>query len=308
MSNENSNMLVSVCIPCYNQPQFIKQAVESVLMQSYENIEIIISDDSENDDTKKVIESCSFPKIVKYYKNSFNIGRVKNYRKLLYELSNGKYVLMLDGDDFLLDFNFISIAVNRFISNPDIILVAGGISKFDTIENKNEIYKISDNENIFDGKLVFEEPQFLACHQASIYIRDLAIALNFYNYESMGSDSESLFRYYLFGKVLYLNNIVSCWRIHKENTTYSRDINLQIKELDFINSIYNFSTSYISTKILKKWRNFIYYQMLQHILYLMKNYNKISRINILFKHFRFLGYYYFLILLTNTLLKKNENI
>ena len=50
------NPLVSVVIPTYNNTEVLKQALESVLNQTYENIEIIIGDDSTNEETKNFIK------------------------------------------------------------------------------------------------------------------------------------------------------------------------------------------------------------------------------------------------------------
>ena len=281
--NKKYNDLVSVCIPCYNQPQYIKQAIDSVLNQTYKNIEIIISDDSNNDETEKIINETHYPPNVIYSKNHSNLGRVKNYRKLLYDLSKGKYVLMLDGDDFLLDNNFIDIAIKKFNNDKNVILVAGGVVKYDELSNKYEEIKVCQTDVVFRGKNVFENPQFLACHQSSIYIRELSLALNFYNYESIGSDSESLYRYYLMGDIVYLKNVVSCWRIHKNNSTFIRNVQLQLLELDFINSIFSFASNYIHAETLKKWRSFLYYNMLLHIFSLIKSKKRIYKLFVVLK-------------------------
>lgn len=257
--------LVTVMIATYNQSKYILQAVESAFNQDYSNIEIIVSDDSLNDDTKIVIEKYVNFKNFAYYKNDKNIGRVKNYRKLLYDLSNGKYVIMLDGDDFFIDNRHISKAVSFFTKDEKIVVVGAGINFFYEKDNFSKELKITETNRIFEGKDIFKVPQFLANHQTSIYNRKLACELDFYRHPSMGSDSESLFRLYLRGRVVYLTSISSTWRIHEENTTFIRDIKLQIKELDFIDSIAFDALAFLDPIIINKWKKFMYQAMVNHI-------------------------------------------
>ena len=125
---KNMYPLVTIMIPTYNQSNYILQAVESALNQDYCNIEVVVSDDSTNDETKLILGKFSKLNNFKYYKSDENIGRVKNYRKLLYDLSNGDYVIMLDGDDFFNDNAHISKAVSYFNTDEKIIVVGAGIN------------------------------------------------------------------------------------------------------------------------------------------------------------------------------------
>ncbi|RUT63328.1 hypothetical protein C1149_16050 [Clostridium botulinum] len=63
--------LVSVLIPTYNRPEYFKEALESVINQTYRNIEIIIGDDSTNDETENLIKENYLNNYdnIKYYHN-----------------------------------------------------------------------------------------------------------------------------------------------------------------------------------------------------------------------------------------------
>lgn len=280
--------LVSIMIPTYNQSRYIAQAVESALNQDYGNIEIIVSDDSVNDDTKNVLEKYLNFKNFTYSKNEKNIGRVKNYRKLLYDLSKGEYVIMLDGDDFFIDKKHISKAVSFFNTDEKIVVVGAGINVFYEKDNFNKEQKITETTYIFEGKDIFTAPQFLANHQTSIYKRKLACELDFYRHPSMGCDSESLFRLYLHGKIVYLSSISTTWRVHEQNTTFVRDIKLQIKELDFIDSIAVEALPFLNSDILSKWRKFMYRAMSNHIFSIASQSNDIK--SLIYIQIKLFGY------------------
>jgi glycosyltransferase involved in cell wall biosynthesis len=91
--------LVSVLIPTYNRPHYFELALQSVLQQTYKNIEIIVCDDSTNDETFKLIH----PYLIKYnhiryYKNEVNLGQFDNDIQCM-ELAKGEYVNFLMDDD-----------------------------------------------------------------------------------------------------------------------------------------------------------------------------------------------------------------
>ncbi|WP_246073102.1 glycosyltransferase [Paenibacillus dokdonensis] len=91
--------LVSILIPTYNRPDYFRQALESVLNQTYKNIEIVICDDSTNDETEKLIKNylVNHPNI-RYYRNEKNLGQFKNDLKCM-DLAKGNYVNFLMDDD-----------------------------------------------------------------------------------------------------------------------------------------------------------------------------------------------------------------
>lgn len=94
-----NNPKVSVCIPNYNGSQYIENAIQSVLNQSYTNFELIIVDNCSTDNSIEVINKFSDPRI-KIYRNPTNIGMVKNWNKCI-SLASGEYLCLLSHDDVL---------------------------------------------------------------------------------------------------------------------------------------------------------------------------------------------------------------
>lgn len=119
-------MKVSVIIPTFNSEKFIKRAIYSVLIQSYEDFELIIVDDCSTDNTVKIIESFNDDRI-KIVKHDVNTG-VGVARQTGLKYTTGDFVLFVDSDDYLKD-DFIEMCVLlQKQENADIIYTSFSIS------------------------------------------------------------------------------------------------------------------------------------------------------------------------------------
>lgn len=90
---------VSIGIPTYNRSGYLIRALESVLNQSYRNIEIIVSDNASDDDTTERVRGMSDPRIV-FLQQKQNVGMTGNFNACLHAAS-GELFLLLSDDDFL---------------------------------------------------------------------------------------------------------------------------------------------------------------------------------------------------------------
>jgi len=108
--------LVSICIPTYNRENIIAHTIESVIRQTYENIEIIISDNCSTDRTYEIIKAyASKDKRIKCYQQPENTGPVQNWKNCQRK-STGEFVKFLWSDDYI-DNIFIEKTVDQFSSN-----------------------------------------------------------------------------------------------------------------------------------------------------------------------------------------------
>lgn len=90
--------LVSIIMPSYNTGRFIKETIESVLLQSYENWELLIVDDCSTDDTDEVVSDFLTDERIHYIKNEKNCGAAVSRNRALGE-AKGKWIAFLDSDD-----------------------------------------------------------------------------------------------------------------------------------------------------------------------------------------------------------------
>jgi glycosyltransferase involved in cell wall biosynthesis len=106
--------LVTIGIPTYNRADgYLTEALESALNQTYENIEIVISDNASTDHTSELIKSYHDSRI-RYYKHDENIGAHNNFNYCL-EQATGRYFLMLHDDDKI-DRDFLETCMQRALN------------------------------------------------------------------------------------------------------------------------------------------------------------------------------------------------
>lgn len=151
----NQKPLVSVICTCYNHQNFVTDSIQSVLNQTYSNIEIIIIDDYSLDDSVTVIKNfiIDFPEI-KFIENPENLGNTKAFNKAE-KLATGDFLIDLAGDDLLLK-NCIEDQVNTFLSteNKSVGIVFGNTLNINANgDYVSDYFKTNLNKNVVDQGL-----------------------------------------------------------------------------------------------------------------------------------------------------------
>lgn len=112
-----SKVTVSICIPTYNQVEYLKKCIQSILVQDYLDYEIVISDDSTNDTVKSYIDSLGLNEKISYYRNSPSLGTPENWNHSISK-AQGKYIKVLHHDDFFTETNSLAQFVSLLENNP----------------------------------------------------------------------------------------------------------------------------------------------------------------------------------------------
>lgn len=118
---DNRSRLVSVIIPVYNVEKCLRRCVDSVLNQTYENIEVILVDDGSPDGCPKICDEYreKDSRIVVIHKEN---GGPASARNVGLSIFNGEFCLFVDSDDWVEE-DYIEILVDKMIKkNPDIIV------------------------------------------------------------------------------------------------------------------------------------------------------------------------------------------
>src|SRR5690625_4382943 len=138
MVNKDSNPLVSVVLSVFNDEAYVRESIESIIEQTYSNLEIIIINDGSNESTVKILEE--------YQEKDNRIKLIHQSNKGLalslnrgMELASGFYIARMDSDDISLK-GRIATQVKALLKNKDVVALG---SNADVIDRDGVyIYKI----------------------------------------------------------------------------------------------------------------------------------------------------------------------
>lgn len=233
--------LISVIIPTYNRKDMLLRAVESVLMQKYSNIEIIIINDCSTDETKNYLDELSTNiQIVRVINNSINMNAGYN-RNLGFREAKGDYVVFLDDDDYYIDNNFFSKAINIHNSYGDLAFVAANAF----IEEKQNKKLIVSNINMTG---IIKKDQYLKGFQinlkkplstfTSVFNKKILDNLDFENMKMM-NDSSIYLRSLLVLDAYIMNDIIGVYVIHESNISKGLNTDFIIMNLEEKSWVFN---------------------------------------------------------------------
>jgi glycosyltransferase involved in cell wall biosynthesis len=126
---------VSFVVPCYNLAHFLPECVNSILSQTYANLEVLIMDDCSPDNTPQIAASFQDER-VRYIRNDPNLGHLRNYNKGI-ALSRGKYVWLISADDYLRKPYITEKYVNLLDTHPNVgYVICPGLGVLDGVETR----------------------------------------------------------------------------------------------------------------------------------------------------------------------------
>jgi glycosyltransferase involved in cell wall biosynthesis len=126
--------LVSVIVPTYNCESYLAQAIESVLSQTYESVEIIVVDDGSTDSSAEIAKNFGLSVNYSYQTNSGSAAA----RNRGIELAQGFYFAFLDADDIWVE-NKLTLQIDALTENPELDIVFGQVKQFHSPELDDSI-------------------------------------------------------------------------------------------------------------------------------------------------------------------------
>ena len=148
---DNSN-LISVIVPVYNVEQYLSYCIESIVNQTYKNLEIILIDDGSPDNCPKICDEWALKdnRIKVYHLENGGAGKARN---IGLSYATGKYISFIDSDDYV-SIDFYKTLMSLINDNCDIVecdytIVHDEECNFSSSEIKNE-YKIFTNEEAME--------------------------------------------------------------------------------------------------------------------------------------------------------------
>ena len=207
---------ISVVMPAYNGEKYLREAIDSILDQTYKNFEFIILNDGSTDNTEEIILSYDDPRIV-YVRNEENLQIVKTLNKGI-DLAKGKYIARMDADDIAYK-DRLKTQVKFMDTNLE-VAVCGCL--MDSTDNSQLIYKFPFGE-IANFHLLYGPP---VAHP-TVMIRRSILTLNNLFYDETIKYAEDYDLWSRIAKVAKIDNIprvLVSYRTHSNQISQSKAI------------------------------------------------------------------------------------
>ena len=235
MKTIRNQPLVSVCIPTYNAEKTVVSTVQSILNQTYQNLEIIIVNNASTDNTLALLQQFKDPRI-QIYTNGKNIGGEKNWSRCI-GLTSGEYIAIFHADDLYMP-KMVEKQVQVFHDDPAIGAV---FTMANHINDRGEII----GESILlpvelRGKGIYHFPEifisimgnlnFLMCPSAMVR-SEIYKELAPFNYERFGTsaDLDMWLRILERHPIAILDEKLMSWRVSNKVIVKIEEVYLKVK-------------------------------------------------------------------------------
>lgn len=245
--------LVSIVLPVYNGEKYLAKSIESVLSQTYKNLELIIVNDSSTDSSEEIIMKFKeLDERIVYIKNDIN-------SKLPQSLNNGFSIAKGDyyswtSDDNMYHKDAIEKMVHYMENHNNTGLVCSDMNIIDENGDFQYVFKVGTYERILTGNNVG------ACF---LYRADVAKAVGGYRNDLLYiEDYEYWLRIYFHSQIDYLNEILYEYRHHSKSLTESKKNNVQNALERFLwNNLYKYEKMDIpKDEIFELFTRLMYYK------------------------------------------------
>ncbi len=211
------NPLVSILMPVYKTAAYLREAVDSMLAQTFKDFELIVLNDCSPDDAEKILDTYDDPRIVRY-KGEKNVG-LSNVLNVGIEMARGKYIARMDSDDISIP-NRLQLQVDYLEAHPEIDLASVGMRLFGA---KEGTWIRERNPEKVKIEALFHSP---VLHASSVWRKDSfeRQGLRFRQEMVPAEDYDLWTRAMLKGlKLVNLPEVLYEYRIHEAQATVQTD-------------------------------------------------------------------------------------
>ena len=178
--------LVSVIIPAYNAGKYIQECLDSVLSQTYQNLEIIVIDDGSIDETYEIVKAYSnkFARLILVHQENGGVCAARN--KGL-DLASGEYIMFVDADDYL-RLDAVELLYKDIIQNEAEVSCGLMGDNIDTVEKRGEgnICVWTDKEPLI---MALQDNPFTYSSCGKLFMKKTIQELRFLLYQWLNSNA-----------------------------------------------------------------------------------------------------------------------
>jgi len=209
---------VSVLMPVYNNGRYLREAIDSILNQTFGNFEFLIIDDKSTDNSLQIVESYSDPRI-RLVKNSTNIGIASSLNKGL-ESAKGEYIAPMDADDLAV-IDRLSVLVDFLDNHPLLGIVGSAIERIDEEGRPIEIVSKPIRDSEIKWHLLLKNP---FAHSSVMLRRKLIEKYRLFYDQQFDTvqDYDFWSRLLLLTKGANVNQVLLRYRVHSKSATKLR--------------------------------------------------------------------------------------
>lgn len=210
------NPAVSVLMPVYNAEQYVAQAVQSVLDQTFTDFELVLVNDGSTDRSVAIVEQYTDPRI-RLIHNESNMGLARVRNRLL-EFATAPYIAWLDSDDYSvperlrLQFDFLE-------THPDVALCGGFAQPFHSASGRRQkVWKYPTDAEETRVRLLFDDPlatSTVMVRTALFREHNIQFRLEF----PPAEDYDVWERIAQHGKIVNLGRVLTYYRIHANQSS-----------------------------------------------------------------------------------------
>jgi len=236
--NLNDTPLVTVLMPVYNGERYLREAIDSILNQTYSNFEFLIINDGSTDLSEDIIFSYNDLRII-YVKNEFNIQLIETLNKGL-NIAKGEFIARMDADDISYS-NRLEKQVHFLMNNQKVGLLG---TAFEFINGEERISYYQDDKDLRLSLCFYNS--FL--HSSVMFRKEILSKYNFsFNKKYIHAEDYKLWTEFVCkSKVANLKDVLVKYRIHdnqisKIHEQVQKEISLTIQKEYFLSAGFSFS-------------------------------------------------------------------
>ncbi|PWT95037.1 MAG: hypothetical protein C5B53_12005 [Candidatus Melainabacteria bacterium] len=239
-----SDTKISVCLPVFNGARYLAAAIESVLNQSHENLELLIVDDLSSDESAHIARSyaANDPRIV-YWQNERNLGIFTNYNECLKRVS-GSFIKLFAQDD-VFEPDCLEALLAELLQHENLALVTAARKVIDEKGQETAIERFYDRTTTIPGEEVIRQYMKTFVYRSGtpsqVMFRRNAVGAGFDTRYTLSGDIEYFFRILQSGDFMYLDRALVKFRRHGDSATVT-----SLKDMSFLADALRLAQTYES--------------------------------------------------------------
>ncbi len=134
--------LISICIPAYKRIDYLQRLLDSIAIQTYRDFEVIVSDDSDDDSVKKLLESYKNKFPLQYFQNFPALGTPANWNYAIKQ-AKGEWIKLMHDDDWFATNEALQIFYDNIQQNTGADFFYSAFQNIKSVSNETEVVRMS---------------------------------------------------------------------------------------------------------------------------------------------------------------------